>query len=165
MSVFIVGNLTINYFFLSPGREMVRAAERDLHEMEETYIQLKAADMAEISKSLKQQVDYLNEKLERIAASRLTNERVPLLVARLEREAEGAGLTVTTNIKRTKKTPNLIKIDVNLTGTLVDFLSYFGQLARWEKHLFVKDFRIYNRNPVQNTLNGKMEFVLLIEHK
>ena len=57
-SVFVVGNLALNYFFLSPSQETLRAAERDLEEMKETYIQLKSTDMSEISKSLQQQVDY-----------------------------------------------------------------------------------------------------------
>ncbi len=62
LSVFVAGNLSLNYFFLAPSQEIVRAAESDLEEMQETYVQLKSTDMSGISKSLQQQVAYLNEK-------------------------------------------------------------------------------------------------------
>ncbi len=164
-SVFVVGNLALNYFFLSPGQETLRAAERDLEEMKETYIQLKSTDMSEISKSLQQQVDYLNEKQKKITLSHLTNAQIPVFISKLERGAETAGLTVRTNIKRQKKNPNLIAIDVNFTGTIIELFSYLNQLEKWDELLFVKNFRIHNKNSSQNILNGEMEFLLLIKNK
>ena len=76
-----------------------------------------------------------------------------------------AGLTVRTNIKRQKKNPNLIAIDVNFTGTIIELFSYLNQLEKWEELLFVKNFRIHNKNSSQNILNGEMEFLLLIKNK
>ncbi|MCH8020884.1 hypothetical protein IH785_13610 [candidate division KSB1 bacterium] len=165
LSVFVAGNLALNYFFLSPSQEMVRAAEGDLEEMKETYIQLKSTDLSEISKSLQQQIDYLNEKQKKITSSHLTNAQIPVFVSRLELAAETAGLTVRTKIKRQEKKSNLIAIDVDFTGTILELFSYLNRLERWEELLFVKNFRIYNKNSSQNILNGKMEFIVLVENK
>lgn len=165
LSVFVAGNLALNYFFLSPSQEMVRAAEGDLEEMKETYIQLKSTDLSEISKSLQQQIDYLNEKQKKITSSHLTHAQIPVFVSRLEGAAETAGLTVRTKIKRQEKKSNLIAIDVNFTGTILGLFSYLNRLERWEELLFVKNFRIYNKNSSQNILNGKMEFIVLVENK
>ena len=165
LSVFVAGNLALNYFFLSASQEMVLAAERDLEEMQEIYIQLKSTDMSGISKSLQQQVDYLNEKQKQIASSHLTNAQIPAFVSRLELAAETAGLTVRTKIKRQKMKSNHIAIDLDFTGTILELFSYLNRLEGWEELLFVKNFRIYNKNSSQNILNGKMEFILLVENK
>ncbi len=165
LSVFVAGNLALNYFFLSPSQEMVLAAEGDLEEMQEIYIQLKSTDLSEISKSLQQQVAYLNEKQKKIASSHLTNAQIPGFVSRLGRAAETAGLTVRTKIKRQEKKSNLIAYDIDFTGTILELFSYLNRLEGWEELLFVKNFRIYNKNSSQNILNGKMEFILLVENK
>jgi len=56
-------------------------------------------------------------------------------------------------------------IDIDFTGTILELFSYLNRLQRWEELLFVKNFRIYNQNSSQNMLNGKMEFILLVENK
>jgi len=138
LSVFVAGNLALNYFFLSPSQEMVLAAERDLEEMQEIYIQLKSTDMSGISKTLQQQVDYLNEKQKRIASSHLTSSQIPAFVSRLELAAETAGLTFRTKIRRQKKDSNLIEIDLDFTGTILALFSYLNRLEGWEELLFVE---------------------------
>ncbi len=165
LSVFVGGNFALNYFYLAPSQEIVRAAKNDLEEMQETYVQLKATDMSGISKSLQQQVAYLNEKQKKITSSHLTHAQIPVFVSRLERAAETAGLTVRTKIKRQEKKSNLIAYDIDFTGTILELFSYLDRLERWQELLFVKNFRIYNKNSSQNILNGKMEFILLVENK
>ena len=109
--------------------------------------------------------NYLNEKQKKIASSHLTNAQIPAFVSRLELAAESAGLTVRTKIKRQEKKSNLIAIDVDFTGTILELFSYLNRLEGWEELLFVKNFRIYNKNSSQNILNGKMEFIVLVENK
>jgi len=54
---------------------------------------------------------------------------------------------------------------VNFTGTIIELFSYLNQLEKWDELLFVKNFRIHNKNSSQNILNGEMEFLLLIKNK
>ena len=171
--VFVVGNWSLHSFILSPSQAMVKTSKSDLEEMKETYVQLKSTDMSEITKSLEQEVDYLNEKQEKIFSNLLTKEQIPLLISRLEREAEASGLEVRTDIvrgnknakKKKVKSETFVAINLNYTGTLEQLLSFLNKLKNWDEIVLIKNFKIYNRDSLKNSLNGQVQFISLIDNQ
>ena len=171
--VFVVGNWSLHSFILAPSQAMVKSAKADLAEMEKTYVQLKSTDMSEIRKSLEREVHYLNEKQTKIFSNLLTEEQIPLLISRLEREAEASGLEVRTNISREKKnakkknakTQTFVTINLNYTGTLEQLLSFLNKLENWNEIVLIRNFHIYSRDSLKNILNGQVQFISLIDNQ
>ena len=171
--VFIVGNWSLHSFILAPSQAMVKSAKADLAEMEKTYVQLKSTDMSEIRKSLEREVHYLNERQKKIFSNLLTEEQIPLLISRLEREAEASGLEVRTDISREKKNAKkknakaqtFVTINLNYTGTLEQLLSFLNKLENWNEIVLIRNFHIYSRDSLKNILNGQMQFISLIDNQ
>lgn len=169
--VLVVGNLSLHSFVLAPSQAMVKTAKADMEEMKETYVQLKSTDMSAIAKSLELEVQYLNEKHDKIFSNLLTDEQIPLLISKLEREAELAGLVVRTNIvrknknakKKKAKSQTFVTINLNYTGTLVQLLSFLNKLENWNEIVLINNFRIYNGDSLNNSLNGHVQFISLID--
>lgn len=170
--VFVAGNWSLHSFILAPSQAMVKVAKKDLAEMKETYIQLKSTDISDIKKSLEREVDYLNEKQEKIFSNLLTDEQIPLLISRLEREAESTGLVVSTDIvhenrdakKKKAKSQTFVTINLNYTGTFEQLLSFLKKLKNWDEIMLIKNFQIHNRNSLKNSLNGQMQFISPMEN-
>ncbi len=170
--VFVAGNWSLHSFILAPSQAMVKVAKKDLAEMKETYIQLKSTDISDIKKSLEREVDYLNEKQEKIFSNLLTDEQIPLLISRLEREAESTGLIVSTDIvhenrdakKKKAKSQAFVTINLNYTGTFEQLLSFLKKLKNWDEIMLIKNFQIHNRNSLKNSLNGQVQFISPMEN-
>ena len=171
--VFVVGNWSLHSLILAPSQAMVKSAKADLAEMEKTYVQLKSTDMSEIRKSLEREVHYLNERQKKIFSNLLTEEQIPLLISRLEREAEASGLEVRTDISREKKNAKkknakaqtFVTINLNYTGTLEQLLSFLNKLENWNEIVLIRNFHIYSRDSLKNILNGQMQFISLIDNQ
>lgn len=169
VSGFVLGNLALNSFLLAPSKTTVEDMKRNLEELKETYIELRGADMSEIVKYLKDEVDYFSQKEEKIFGNVLSDEQIPLLISRLEREAETAGLTVGTDIVRSEEeeeesqAPKSIAINLTFSGEIGQVLTFLKKLEDWDDIMLLRDFKIYSRNAPQNLLNGQVQFITLIE--
>ena len=166
---FIIGQLVLNYFVLRPSKELVAASKRKLEAVQDTHLQLKSTDVDNLVAMLKVEIQHLEQKEKDIFSNELSHEQIPLLISRLEQEADGSGLQVSTGFtvgeKKGKNSAETTAIDLKFRGSFEDIMHFLHRLESSHKSLLVKNFNLNSQQSNGEAVAGQLKLVSLIGKK
>jgi len=163
----IFGILGLYAFVVAPAKELHSSTEANLGRLTETYVQLKSQDLSKILSYLNQEVEYLKRKQEQVFSQLYSIEEIPTLVSKIERDAERAGLSVSTQIihgtDQKKQQMPTMRLDVSFAGTFAQLAQFFNLLANRSEMFLIDSFQLRGQGLSVEKLDGRVQFLVLMK--